>query len=46
LRNVLEWVKEKVDAKIESSKGKRPPKKRRGLFEETHQRIYPYFGKG
>jgi len=46
LRNVLEWVKEKVDAKIESSKGEKPLKKRRGLFEETDQRIYPYFGKG
>jgi len=46
LRNVLEWVKEKVDAKIESLKGKKPPKKRRSLFEETHQRIYSYIGKG
>ena len=34
LRNMLEWVKEKVDAKIESSRGKGPPKKR-GLFQET-----------
>ncbi len=34
LRNVLEWVKEKVDAKIESSKGKGTPKKK-GMFQET-----------
>ncbi len=37
LRNILEWIKEKVDAKIESSKGKGPPKKR-GLFHETRSR--------
>ncbi|MGB9627898.1 MAG: hypothetical protein ACPL6D_04495 [Thermodesulfobacteriota bacterium] len=46
LRNILEWVKEKIDAKIESSKGKKPPKKRRDLLEETYQKILPYFGKG
>ncbi|HSB05356.1 MAG TPA: hypothetical protein VLK23_09185 [Thermodesulfobacteriota bacterium] len=34
LRNILEWVKEKVDAKIESSRGRGSPKKR-GLFQET-----------
>ena len=33
LRNILEWVKEKVDAKIESSRGKGP--KRKDLFRET-----------
>jgi hypothetical protein len=37
LRNILEWVKEKVDAKIESSRGKGPPKKK-GLFQETQSR--------
>ena len=37
LRNILEWVKEKVDAKVESSKGKGPPKKR-GLMQETRSR--------
>ncbi len=46
LRNLLEWTKEKVDEKIESSKGKKPPKKRKGIFEETHQRHFSYFGKG
>ena len=33
LRNILEWVKEKVDAKIEGSKGK--PIKKKGRFEQT-----------
>ncbi len=37
LRNILEWVKEKVDAKIDSSRGKGPPKKK-GLFQETRNR--------
>ncbi len=46
LRSVLEWVKGKIEAKIESSKEKKPPKKRRGLFEETHQRAFPFLGKG
>lgn len=32
LRNILEWVKEKVDAKIEGSKGK--PIKKKGRVEE------------
>ena len=39
LRNMLEWVKEKVDAKIESSRGKGSPKKG-GLFQETKNRGY------
>ena len=37
LRNMLEWVKEKVYAKIESSRGKGSPKKG-GLFQETENR--------
>ena len=36
LRNILEWVKEKVDAKIDASRGKGP--KKRGLFQETRDR--------
>jgi hypothetical protein len=32
LRNILEWVKEKIDAKIEGSKGK--PVKKKGRLEE------------
>jgi hypothetical protein len=35
LRSVLEWAKEKVDAKIESSGEKSPKKKERGLFRDT-----------
>jgi len=43
LRNILEWVKEKVDAKIESSEKEKPFKKRRkGLSQETHQKILPF----
>ncbi len=34
LRNILEWVKEKVDAKIESSRGRGTPKKK-NVFQET-----------
>jgi hypothetical protein len=37
LRNILEWVNEKVEAKIDSSRGKGPPKKK-GLFQETRNR--------
>ncbi len=47
LRNILEWMKEKIDAKIESSEEQRPPKKdKEGLFRETRQRIFPYFETG
>jgi phosphomevalonate kinase len=35
LRNILEWIKEKVDAKIESLKEKSPPKKKKDLLQET-----------
>jgi hypothetical protein len=44
LRNILEWVKEKIDAKIESSKEQnRQRKERGGPFRETHQRVSPFF---
>ncbi len=49
LRNMLEWVKEKVDAKIESSEKERPIKKEkreRGIFRETHQDIVSFSKKG
>jgi len=47
LRNILESVKEKIDAKIESSEGQRPQKKdKEGLFRETRQRIFPIFETG
>jgi hypothetical protein len=43
LRNILEWVKEKVDAKIESSEKEKPIRRRqKGLFQETHQEILPF----
>ena len=35
LRSILEWVREKVDAKIESSEKEKP--------KETHQRVIPFF---
>ena len=42
LRNILEWVKEKVDAKIESSEKKKSIKKeKRGIFREVRQEILP-----
>ena len=45
LRNILEWIKEKVDAKIESSRGKGPPRKR-GLFQETRSRGFSCLARG
>jgi tRNA U54 and U55 pseudouridine synthase Pus10 len=39
-RNILEWVKEKVDAKIESYEKEKPNKQPgKGLFQETDQEI-------
>ncbi len=38
LRNILEWVKEKVDAKVDSYKEKAPKKK--GRVQETHLRVW------
>jgi len=37
LRGILEWVKEKVDAKIQSAEKERPNRKEKGLFRETRQ---------
>jgi hypothetical protein len=45
LRNVLEWIKGKVDGKIESSRGKSPPKKG-GVFQETKSRDFLLVMKG
>ena len=43
IRNILEWVKEKVDAKIESyEKGKPIKKERGGIFRETHQEVLQF----
>jgi hypothetical protein len=41
-RNILEWVKEKVDAKIESYEQQKPKKQPGGLFPETHREILPF----
>jgi uncharacterized protein (DUF927 family) len=42
LRNILEWLKEKVDAKIESYEIKKPGgKERKGIFRETHRGVLP-----
>jgi len=38
LRNILEWVREKVDAKIASFEKEKP--------KETHQRVFPFFEVG
>jgi hypothetical protein len=38
LRSILEWVREEVDAKIESSEKEKP--------KETHQRVFPFFEVG
>ncbi len=43
LRNILEWVKEKVDAKIEASEKERPIRKEKGMFH-TRRELLP-FGK-
>jgi len=41
LRNILEWVKEKIDSKIESLEQNKPEKEEGGLSQETHQTIFP-----
>ena len=38
LRSILEWIREKVDSKIESSEGKeRERREKKGIFRETLQ---------
>ena len=48
LRNILEWVKEKVDAQIESAdkQKQKPMKKETGSFRETRQRVSRFSGVG
>ena len=47
LRNILEWIKEKVDAKIESGEKEKPIRKKgKGLFREIHQRNFPFSDMG
>ena len=43
LRNILEWIKEKVDAKVEEGeKGKPTGIKGKGLIREIHQRNWTF----
>jgi hypothetical protein len=46
LRSILEWVKEKVDAKIESYEQEKPQKKKKGMFQETLEKYSPVSVKG
>jgi len=47
LRNILEWIKEKVDAKIESSETPiKKEKRERGMFRETRQDIASFSKQG
>jgi hypothetical protein len=44
LRNILEWIKEKVDAKIESYESEKPGgREKKGIFREIHQRNLLFF---
>jgi len=44
LRNILEWIKEKVDAKVEEWEREKPKgKKEKGLIRQIHQRNGPFF---
>ena len=47
LRNILAWVREKIDAKIESPEEKRQQKEEKGgVFRETRQEGSPFLGIG
>ena len=47
IRNILEWIKEKVDAKIESYEKEKPIKKEgRGIYRETHQEVLRFIKMG
>ena len=44
LRNILEWIKEKVDAKIESYESEKPKgREKKGIFQEIQQRNLLFF---
>ncbi len=45
LRNILEWVKEKVDAKIEASEKEKPIRKEKGMFQ-TRQELLTFWKTG
>ncbi|MFB3885150.1 MAG: hypothetical protein ACE144_07965 [Thermodesulfobacteriota bacterium] len=47
LRNMLEWVKEKIDDKIDSSEKEKDGKKEKdGIFRQTRQGTSSIFGAG
>ncbi len=47
IRNIFEWVKEKVDVKIESYEKDRPiEKERKGVFRETNREVLRFFNMG
>jgi hypothetical protein len=47
LRNILEWIKEKIDAKIESSEKEIPKKKpKKGRYDDVHHRELSFFKMG
>ena len=46
LRNILEWIEERIDSQIESSKKEKKPKKRGEMFQETYLRYLLLPGKG
>jgi hypothetical protein len=45
LRNMLEWVKEKLDAQIESTR-EQQRRREKGTFRETRWRFNPFSNKG
>jgi hypothetical protein len=47
LRNILEWVREKIDAEIESPEEKRQKmEKKEGVFRETREGVFPFLDIG
>jgi len=47
VRNILEWIKEKVDAKIESYEKEKPIKReRKGVFRETNLEALRFSSEG
>ena len=47
IRNVLEWVKEKVDAKIESYEKEKPIEKpKKGTFRDTNLEVLQFYKTG
>jgi hypothetical protein len=45
LRNILEWVKEKLDEQIDSARDQKQ-RKEKGSFRETRWRVSPFSSKG